>query len=64
MHNADFLDILMRGEEILETAPIGGGGTVKGVKVDLSPVNKNEVIMNPQRYTYPACAITQRFVQR
>jgi hypothetical protein len=24
-------------------------------------VDKHEVIMNPQRYTYPVCAITQRF---
>ena len=29
--------------------------------MDLSPVDKNEMLMNPQRYTYPACAITQRF---
>jgi len=61
LHNVDFLDIVKRGEEILDIAPIGAGGKIKGVEVDLSPVNKNEVIMNPQRYTYPACAITQRF---
>jgi len=61
LHNVDFLDILMRGEEILDITPIGTGGKIKGVEVDLSPVNKNEVIMNPQRYTYPACGITQRF---
>lgn len=61
LHNADFIDILKRGEEILEIEPKGGGGKIKGIPVDLSPVNNNEVIMNPQRYTYPACAITQRF---
>ena len=61
LHNTDFLDILMRGESILDVTPIGAGGKIKGVEVDLSPVNKNEVIMNPQRYTYPACAISQRF---
>lgn len=61
LHNTDFLDILMRGESILDITPIGAGGKIKGVEVDLSPVDKNEVIMNPQRYTYPACAITQRF---
>ncbi len=61
LHNTDFLDILMRGESILDVTPIGSGGKIKGVEVDLSPVNKNEVIMNPQRYTYPACAISQRF---
>jgi len=27
----------------------------------LSPVDNNEVLANPQRYTYPACAITVRF---
>jgi len=61
LHNTDFLDILMRGESILDITPIGAGGKIKGVQVDLSPVDKNEVIMNPQRYTYPACAISQRF---
>lgn len=61
LHNTDFLDILMRGESILDITPIGAGGKIKGIEVDLSPVNNNEVIMNPQRYTYPACAITQRF---
>jgi len=61
LHNTDFLDMLKRGESILDVTPIGAGGKIKGVEVDLSPVDKNEVIMNPQRYTYPACAITQRF---
>jgi len=61
LHNADFIDILKRGEEILEIEPKGGGAKIKGIPVDLSPVLTNEVIMNPQRYTYPACAITQRF---
>lgn len=61
LHNVDTIDILKRGEEILEPKPRGGGGTVKGIKVDLSPIENHEVVMNPQRYTYPACAITQRF---
>jgi hypothetical protein len=61
LHNVDFIDILTRGEKILDITPIGGGGKIKGVEVDLSTVVGNEVIMNPQRYTYPACAITQRF---
>jgi hypothetical protein len=34
---------------------------INGFPVDLSPIAENEVIMNPQRYTYPACAITVRF---
>ena len=61
LHNADFIDILKRGEDILEIEPKGSGAKIKGIPVDLEVVNKNEVIMNPQRYTYPACAITQRF---
>jgi len=61
LHNADFMDILLRGEGILDIAPLGGGGKIKGIPVDLSPVDQHPVVMNPQRYTYPACAITQRF---
>jgi hypothetical protein len=61
LHNVDTIDILLRGEQILDIKPIGSGAKVKGIKVDLSPVNNHEVVMNPQRYTYPACAITQRF---
>lgn len=61
LHNADFMDILKRGEQIIDIAPKGGGGVLKGIPVDLTPVQNNEVVMNPQRYTYPACAITQRF---
>lgn len=61
LHNVDFIDILVRGESILDIKPIGAGGKIKGVKVDLSPIDNHEVVMNPQRYTYPACAITQRF---
>ena len=61
LHNVDFMDILKRGEAILDIAPLGKGGKVKGIEVDLSPSTSHEVIANPQRYTYPACAITQRF---
>jgi len=61
LHNADFIDILKRGEEILEITPKGSGAMLKGIPVDLAPVKDHPVIMNPQRYTYPACAITQRF---
>ncbi len=61
LHNVDTIDVLMRGESILDIKPIGSGGKIKGIKVDLSPIDNHEVIMNPQRYTYPACAITQRF---
>jgi hypothetical protein len=58
LHNADFIDIISRGEQILD---VSGGAKIKGIPVDLSPIDKHEVVSNPQRYTYPACAITQRF---
>jgi hypothetical protein len=61
LHNADFIDIMKRGERILDISPIGNGRKINGVLVDLEPVDNHEVIANPQRYTYPACAITQRF---
>jgi hypothetical protein len=61
LHNTDFIDIITRGEQILDIAPIGNGGKIKGIEVDLSPIDNHEVVSNPQRYTYPACAITQRF---
>ena len=34
---------------------------VGGFDVDLSPILNNEVLANPQRYAYPACAMTVRF---
>jgi len=61
LHNADFIDILKRGESILDISPIGGGAKIKGVAIDFSPIDNHPVVSNPQRYTYPACAITQRF---
>lgn len=61
LHNADFIDIITRGDQILDISPRGGGGKIKGIPVDLTPIDKHEVVSNPQRYTYPACAITQRF---
>jgi len=61
LHNVDFMDILKRGEWIIDVAPKGGGGKIKGVEIDFSPITSHPVLSNPQRYTYPACAITQRF---
>ena len=61
LHNVDFMDMIKRGSDLLEVRPIGKGGYIGGVKVDLSPIDDNEVLANPQRYTYPACAITVRF---
>ncbi|MCD1294687.1 DUF2193 domain-containing protein [Methanocella sp. CWC-04] len=61
LHNVDFMDMIERGERILDHEPRGSGCTIQGIPVDLSPIQKNEVVMNPQRYTYPGCGITVRF---
>ena len=67
LHNCDFMDMLYRGWKYVDQArrrQNGTGGLLKpkvgGVFVDLGPVHQNEVLMNPQRYAYPACAITVR----
>jgi hypothetical protein len=68
LHNHDFMDMIYRGWRYLDKArrsENGAGGEfvpkVAGFDVNLKPVDENEVIMNPQRYTYPGCAITVRF---
>ncbi|MEN4005827.1 MAG: DUF2193 domain-containing protein [Methanobacteriaceae archaeon] len=68
LHNCDFMDTIYRGWKYLDVErrmKNGSGGklepVVTGFKVNLDPVDQNEVIMNPQRYTYPGCAITVRF---
>ncbi len=67
LHNCDFMDMIYRGWKILDSAGRARNGsgaalapTVGGIPVDLSPIHANEVLMNPQRYAYPACAITVR----
>jgi len=61
LHNVDFMDTIFRGWRILwDTYPTGGPPKVAGVTIDLSPITKHEVVMNPQRYAYPGCAITVR----
>jgi hypothetical protein len=61
LHNVDFMDMIWRGAQIIDHAPKGAAGKVKGIPVQLGAIDANEVIGNPQRYTYPACAITVRF---
>jgi len=68
LHNCDFMDMIYRGWKTLDRArrlKNGQGGRlvprVSGFDVDLEPIHANEVLMNPQRYAYPACAITVRF---
>jgi len=67
LHNCDFMDMIYRGWKIMDKAGRARNGSgdplkpkVGGVAIDLSPLHENEVLMNPQRYAYPACAITVR----
>jgi len=67
LHNCDFMDMIYRGWKYLDKARRAQNGVsgmltpkVGGFDVDLSPIHKNEVLMNPQRYAYPACAMTVR----
>ena len=67
LHNCDFMDMIYRGWKYIDKARRMQNGQkgmmqpkVGAFSVDLSPIHKNEVLMNPQRYAYPACAITVR----
>ena len=59
--NEEFVNFLAQGEHIIDKPPIGLGGRVHGIKIDLSGVDKNEILQNPQRYSWPECPITARF---
>jgi len=68
LHNCDFMDMIYRGWKMVDKArrmQSSEPGPVKprvgGFEIDLSPILKNEVLANPQRYAYPACAMTVRF---
>ncbi len=68
LHNCDLMDMVYRGWELIGKARRlrnGAGGAIVpkagGFPVDLAPIHENEVLMNPRRYAYPACAITVRF---
>lgn len=67
LHNCDFMDMIYRGWKYLDKTRrmhCGDSGILKpkvsGYPVDLSPIHENDVLMNPQRYAYPACAMTVR----
>ena len=67
LHNCDFMDMIYRGWKYVDKARRAQNGQIGMLKpkvgefeVDLSPIHTNEVLMNPQRYAYPACAITVR----
>ena len=68
LHNCDFMDMVYRGWNIMDRALRVKAGSdmvlkpnVSGLPIDLTPVMKHDVIQNPQRYVYPACAITVHF---
>jgi hypothetical protein len=68
LHNCDFMDMIYRGWKLVDKArrmqssePGMVVPKVGGFNVDLSPIHMNEVLANPQRYAYPACAMTVRF---
>lgn len=68
LHNCDFMDMIFRGFTLLDKARRAKNGsgealtpTAGGHPIDLAPIHANEVLMNPQRYAYPACAISVRF---
>lgn len=68
LHNCDFMDMIYRGWNHLDQARRLQNGSpgkleprVGKFKVDLDPIHQDQALMNPQRYTYPACAITVRF---
>ena len=68
LHNCDFMDMIYRGFNAVSGARKARSSEkidlvpkINGFDVDLSPIMENEVLMNPQRYAYPACAISVRF---
>jgi len=68
LHNHDFMDMIYRGWKLIDKARRVKNGSgnkltpkVGEFRVDLDPIFKNDVLMNPQRYAYPGCAITVRF---
>ena len=68
LHNCDFMDMIYRGYTSINNARKARSSQkidlvpkAAGFDVDLSAIAENEVLMNPQRYTYPACGITVRF---
>ncbi|MCX8206988.1 MAG: DUF2193 domain-containing protein [Methanothrix sp.] len=68
LHNCDFMDMILRGWKYLDKAMRMRNGAktkivpkVMGFDVDLDPIHRNDVLMNPQRYAYPGCAISVRF---
>lgn len=59
--NEEFVNFLGQGEYFIERPPKGLGCKVMDVQIDLSPIDRNEVLKNPQEYSWPECPITCRF---
>jgi len=57
----EFVNFLTQGEHIIENPPRGLGCKVNGIHIDLTAIQSNEVLRNPQRYSWPECPITARF---
>ena len=55
--NPAFMNWITRGEYLLEH----NHGKVGDIKVDLSPIDENEVLKNPARYTWGQTPITLKF---
>ncbi len=56
----EFLDFLARGEKIISGMPVGKSKKIGGLEIDFSPIDKNETIQSPERYSFPACPLTAR----
>jgi hypothetical protein len=56
----EFLDFLARGEKIISGMPVGKSRKIGGLEIDFSPIDKNETIQSPERYSFPACPLTAR----
>ena len=59
--NEEFVNFLSQGEYFIEKPPRGLGRKVWNVDIDLSPIDENEILSNPQHYSWPECPITSRF---
>ena len=57
----EFISFLSQGEHFIKSTSHGTDAKVHGIKIDLQPICDNEVLKNPQRYSWPECPITARF---
>ena len=55
--NPAFMEYIARGERVIKQDK----GRVGNIEVDFSPIQENDVLMHPQRYTWGQTPITARF---